>query len=400
MKKKKLKIIHLIGSLNPGGVQTYILNISRYDMKHNIDREVCTIYQKRGLLFKSFIENKINVSFCPIMPIDKNWRPYFLWKKLRYLGSYLFFIRLYRKLNSSKPDIIITDEPTKLITQFLVSKILNIPIIWFIHAERVIIKKRGILKFLFKYFINNLSIISDSKYVLLKNIEPMEPYLSIDIEKIPIIHPTVDLKKFLKINIKKANNSKIPTAPIQIGTVGRLNWAKGYDLLIEALHILKLEFSNFHVKIAGDGPYRKLMEDMIEKYSLESNIKILGELHYNEIPNFLDSIDIYIQPSVSEGSPITIKEAMAAGLPILASSAGGIPEVIKNNKTGLIFENRNIDHLKHKLVKIINMNFSQKREMGIEARKEVIENYDIDKTAEKLAQNYKMVYKKSLLKNN
>jgi len=138
---------------------------------------------------------------------------------------------------------------------------------------------------------------------------------------------------------------------------------------------------------------------MIEKYSLKSNIKILGELHYNEIPDFLNSIDIYIQPSVSEGSPITIKEAMAAGLPILTSSAGGIPEVIKNNKTGLIFENRNVDHLKRKLVKIINMSFAQKREMGIEARKEVVKNYGIDKTAEKLADNYKMVYKQSIAKN-
>ncbi len=399
MKKKKLKIIHLIGSLNPGGVQTYILNIARYDIKHNIDREVCTIYQERGLLFKNFIENNINVSCCPIIPIDKNWRPYFLWKKLRYLGGYLFFIRLYRKLNSSKPDIIIADEPASLITQFLVSKILNIPLIWFIHAERVIIKKRRILRFLLKYFLNNLSIISDSKYVLLKNIGPLKPYLNINIEKIPIIHPTVDLKKILKINIKKIDNSKIHKEPIQIGSIGRLNWAKGYDLLIEALHILKSEFSNFHVKIAGDGPYRKLIEEMIEKYSLKSNIKILGELHYNEIPDFLNSIDIYIQPSVSEGSPITIKEAMAAGLPILTSSAGGIPEVIKNNKTGLIFENRNVDHLKRKLVKIINMSFAQKREMGIEARKEVVKNYGIDKTAEKLADNYKMVYKQSIAKN-
>ena len=245
----------------------------------------------------------------------------------------------------------------------MVSKILNIPLIWFIHAERVIIKKRRILRFLLKYFLNNLSIISDSKYVLLKNIGPLKPYLNINIEKIPIIHPTVDLKKILKINIKKIDNSKIHKEPIQIGSIGRLNWAKGYDLLIEALHILKSEFSNFHVKIAGDGPYRKLIEEMIEKYSLKSNIKILGELHYNEIPDFLNSIDIYIQPSVSEGSPITIKEAMAAGLPILTSSAGGIPEVIKNNKTGLIFENRNVDHLKRKLVKIINMSFAQKREI-------------------------------------
>ena len=65
-------------------------------------------------------------------------------------------------------------------------------------------------------------------------------------------------------------------------------------------------------------------------YSMtKENVFILGELHYNDIPRFYSSIDLCIQPSVSEGSLITLKEAMASSLPILASITGGTPEIIK-----------------------------------------------------------------------
>ena len=125
-----------------------------------------------------------------------------------------------------------------------------------------------------------------------------------------------------------------------IGSVGRLNWAKGYDLLIKSLKIVKKNYPNFQMKIAGDGPCRDKLEHLIDKYSLRNNVSILGELHYNEIPDFYNSIDLYVQPSTSEGSPITLKEAMASSLPILASNAGGIPEIIKHNQTGILFERK------------------------------------------------------------
>ena len=149
--------------------------------------------------------------------------------------------------------------------------------------------------------------------------------------------------------------------------------------------------SNFHLKIAGDGPLRNLLEDMIDEYSLRSNILILGEVKYAEIPTFLNSIDIYIQPSVSEGSPITIKEAMASALPILASNAGGIPEIIQNKKTGLLFKNEDIKHLEQELKTIINMSGPKRKEMGLEARNKAVEHFDIEKTTIRLVDVYRSV---------
>ena len=387
----KTKILHLIGSLNPGGVQTYLLNISNYDKVHRIKREVWTLYQKEGSLYNEFLKKNINVSSCQIIPADKNWRPYFLWKRLRKLAGVFYFFRLFGKLQNSKPDLVILDEPVRLLTQFLVIRLLNIPMIWNIHAERSITKNKILFKWMYKYFLKkNLTIISDSKYILSKNLSYMQDCFYPSFDKIPIIHATVDFNNFLSINKNDHREGSII-----FGSIGRLNWAKGYDLLIKTLYRIKKEHPNFYLKIAGDGPYRNMLENMIDKYYLRKNILILGELHYNDIPKFLLSIDLYIQPSVSEGSPITLKEAMASSLPILASTAGGIPEIIEHNKTGILFENENTVELEKGLKKIITMDKSLRQEMGLRARESSLKRFDIEKTAQTLNDIYNEV-----LKNN
>ena len=377
-----------MGSLNPGGVQTYILNVSRYDTTYNIEREVWTLYQKRGLLADEFLKNSIRVLSCLIIPQDRNWKPYILWKRLRNIAGFFYFFRFFIKLKGTKPSLIILDEPTRILTHFTVSKLLNIPIVWNIHAEKSLVKNKRIFRWMYKYFLkNNLTVISDSKYVLLKNLSYMKDFFCPDFESVPIVHATVNLNKFLSINKRKSINN-LKQDSITLGSIGRLNWAKGYNLLIEALLNIREEYPRFSLKIAGDGPYRNRLENMIDKYYLRKNILILGELHYNDIPKFLLSIDLYVQPSISEGSPITLKEAMASSLPILASTAGGIPEIIEHNQTGILFENKNTFELEKGLKKIITMDKSIRTKMGLKARKSSQKRFNIEKTAKTLNNIY------------
>ena len=299
------------------------------------------------------------------------------------------------KLKRAKPSLIILDEPTRILTHFTISKLLNIPVVWNIHAEKSLVKNKRVFKWMYKYFLkNNLTVISDSKYVLLKNLSYMKEFFCPGFEDIPIVHATVDLDRFISIN-KKISINNLKQDSIIFGSIGRLNWAKGYNLLIEALFKIKEEYPGFSLKIAGDGPYRNMLENMIDKYYLRKNIIILGELHYDEIPIFLSSIDLYVQPSISEGSPITVKEAMASALPILASTAGGIPEIIEHNNTGILFESENKFELVKGLKKIISMNESRREKMGFRARKSSAERFSIQKTAKDLNNIYN-----TILKNN
>ena len=205
-----------------------------------------------------------------------------------------------------------------------------------------------------------------------------------DFENMQVVHATVDLNKFLSIKRKYTKKKE----DLIIGSVGRLNWAKGYDLLIESLSVLKKNHPNFQMKIVGDGPYRSKLENMIDHYSLRDNVFILGELHYNDIPEFYDSINLYTQPSISEALSITLQEAMASCLPILASNAGGIPEVIDHNETGILFEKGSKKELIIGLKKIIAMDNAQRDEMGKKARERSIKKFDIKKTAKTLNNIY------------
>ena len=391
-----MKIVNLVGSLGNGGVQIYLLQLSQFDNKNGITREIITLYNNNGLLQKEFLNNGVKINFCPIIPIDRGWRPYSLWKKIRKIGSLIYPFKLFFKLKKISPDIIILDEPVKLITHLWISKFLNIPVIWVIHAERALIKGKNIFKWSYIFFIKrNLKIISDSKYILNENIGYLKFAKSINFDETPIIHATTDLTNFLSLNIHYKTKIGSNMNPyIQLGTIGRLNWAKGFDHLICALSKLKRRVPNFHLKIAGDGPNKNILEKLIEENQLKSNIQILGELNYNEIPNFLGKLNIYIQPSVSEGSPITLKEAMASGLPILASDAGGIPEIIENNVTGIIFKKGNINDLEKKLFSMVNLDHKQRKKLGLMARKKAKKMFDIDNTSKVLLSIYNKILEK------
>ncbi len=391
-----MKIVNLVGSLGIGGVQVYLLHLSKFDKRNRISREIIALHNNDGLLRNQFLNNGVKINFCPVIPIDRGWRPYFLWKKLRHFGSLFFIFKLLIKLKKISPDIIIIEEPVKLITQMWAAKLLNIPIIWVIHAERALIKGKFFFKWSYRLFLkHHLNIISDSKYVLNKNIGYLKNDKAINFDNFPIIHATTDLTDFLSLKINYSTMIGSDMKPyIQLGTIGRLNWSKGFDNLITALGKIKKKIPNFHLKIAGDGPNRNTLENIIQENQLESNVKILGEINYNEIPQFLKELNIYIQPSVSEGSPITLKEAMASGLPILASDAGGIPEIIENDITGFIFQKGNIKKLEKGLLEIMKLDHKKREKIGSMARIKAKKMYDIEITSKKLASIYEIILKK------
>ena len=103
-----------MGSLNPGGVQTYILNVSKYDTIYSIEREVWTLYQKRGLLTNEFLKQRKIIIMSDYSTRSKNWKPYVLWKRLRNIAGFFYFFRFFMKLKRAKPSLIILDEPTRI----------------------------------------------------------------------------------------------------------------------------------------------------------------------------------------------------------------------------------------------------------------------------------------------
>jgi glycosyltransferase involved in cell wall biosynthesis len=156
----------------------------------------------------------------------------------------------------------------------------------------------------------------------------------------------------------------------QLLCVARLSSEKGLSTLIDALALLP---ENITLRIAGEGPERNSLTAQISRHHLQERVTLLGERNTSEIAQLLTEADIFCQPSIQEGLGIAALEAMAAGLPVVASRVGGLPEVVIDNETGLLFTAKDAHALAHHLQTLI-ANPDKARQMG-EAGQTRVEGY-------------------------
>ncbi|PIC99891.1 glycosyltransferase [Sporosarcina sp. P29] len=144
---------------------------------------------------------------------------------------------------------------------------------------------------------------------------------------LPSIEGDILLNRITKIKHMKN------TTPVIIGTIAAMNVQyKGQDSVIKAISQLNKEGYNFEYHLAGGGDNRYL-KDLAKKYEVDDKVVFMGTLSHKSIFEYLDTIDIYIQPSKTEGLPRALVEAMSRACPSLGSKAGGIPELINEELT-------------------------------------------------------------------
>ena len=131
---------------------------------------------------------------------------------------------------------------------------------------------------------------------------------------------------------KRRMELRLSSADVLVGAVGRLDKQKGFGVLIEAMAMLKK--TDLRCVILGQGPERPRLEALIRKHELEKHVWLYGERP--DIVTWLSAFDIACLPSLWEGLPNTLLEAMALGLPVVASSVDGVPEVVADAVTGAL----------------------------------------------------------------
>jgi len=186
---------------------------------------------------------------------------------------------------------------------------------------------------------------------------------------------------------------RISNKNIKLLTVGRLVEKKGIEFGIRAVARILKKYPNVEYNIAGDGPLRSQLEKLIEKYEVCNNIKLLGWQTQSEIKRLIQEANIMISPSVTssegdqEGIPVVLMEALATGLPVIASRHSAIPELIQDGKTGFLVPERDVDSLTERIEYLIK-HPEMWQEIGRAGRKYVEENYDIDKLNDRLEEIY------------
>jgi teichuronic acid biosynthesis glycosyltransferase TuaC len=165
--------------------------------------------------------------------------------------------------------------------------------------------------------------------------------LGIPDQKITVIPNGVDTEKFRPLPKKEAREKLgVPLNKKVILSVGHLTQNKGFDLVIKAVKILLQEYHqrNIYLAIVGDGVFRNKLEKVVASSGLDPYVRFTGSLPHEELFLWYNAADLFCLASDIEGWPNVILESLACGTPVVATAAGGIPEIIQSDQIGLLTE--------------------------------------------------------------
>ena len=206
-------------------------------------------------------------------------------------------------------------------------------------------------------------------------------------EKIKVIYNGVDTKIFKPSTRPGSGRAfSIPEDSLIIGTVGSLRREKGFDIMIKSMpEIIKSCPQAFFI-IAGTGAEKEYLEKTASDLNVNSRIVFLGQRE--DISEIIPAFDIACSSSRTENFPLSILEYMACAKPVVATKAGGVPEMVKDGFNGIAVDAESPEALAKAILYLIN-NKELRKTMGANARKTVEENF----TVEKMVQNYKTFFR-------
>ncbi len=164
---------------------------------------------------------------------------------------------------------------------------------------------------------------------------------------------------------------------IVVGSAGRLFPVKNFSLLVDIVHHVVMKSNGIDFVLAGDGPERTLLEDMVRKYGIQDRFTFLG--HVEDMDAFYRSLDVYINTSVHEGIPMSVLEAMSYNLPAVVPKVGGFPEIVEDGVSGFLIEGRDPVFFADKI--LVLMQKDHRRSIAEAARQRVIECFSRDAMA-------------------
>jgi len=211
---------------------------------------------------------------------------------------------------------------------------------------------------------------------------------SISQKRIHLIESGIDLDEFTPINeVTKAehrNRLKLGDEPI-IGMIARLSDVKGPDVLIEAMKDVLGHIPNAKLLLVGEGRMEGDLRAMVKRLELEQSVRFFSVVRKTK--EMLPLFDIFAMPSRQEGLGLSIMEAQATGLPVVASRVGGIPSLVEDGKTGILVESENPRVLAEAIVKLLK-DKDLLGAIGVAGRKFIQEHYSADRMIDKTVELY------------
>jgi glycosyltransferase involved in cell wall biosynthesis len=207
------------------------------------------------------------------------------------------------------------------------------------------------------------------------------------LERCVVVPNGLDLDGFVPSAPPAAVRSGLSLGPGDraIGTVGRLVPFKGHRHLLDAFARLRHRYPELHVLVVGDGPERGPLEEQASRLGVAKAVRFTG--HREDVADLLTVMEVFVLPSLAEHFGRVILEAMAVERPVVATSAGGVPEIVVDNVTGLLVPPADPEALANATATLL-ADSTRARLMGKEGRRRVEEHYSLPLHAERIEAVY------------
>ena len=211
--------------------------------------------------------------------------------------------------------------------------------------------------------------------------KPVAKHLNVDFnvpkDKVHLIANGVDLNRFELSNEQKRQAARqllnIGDLPL-IGIIARFSDVKGIDILIKAMPIVLQQLPSARLIIAGQGPYEAYLKKLSQDLSLTGCIDFKDIINQPEV--LLPAFDVFVMPSIMEGLGLSVMEAQACGIPVVASRVGGLIDLIEDGKSGYLIVSGDPTALAQKIIEVLS-NPQQSKVMAQQARSNIEKNFSV-----------------------
>jgi glycosyltransferase involved in cell wall biosynthesis len=341
--------------------------------------------------------NKIHIiSQHPVKEIYNSSVTIHILPKTGILGYFRNAKKVKKIIQDIKPDILNVHYASGYGTT---ARLVNFhPMILSVWGSDVLVfpKKSWLHKSLIKKNLNAADAIASTSEIMVDSVKKLVPK-----DKSILLTPFgVNTEKFSVYSYKNNRYSfdSKKNKKIVIGTVKTLSYTYGIDILIRAFGLLKDKlktencmFENFiELRIVGEGPDKIVLKDLVEELGLTDSVCFLGSVLHENVPQILANFDIFAALSRSESFGVAVIEASASSLPVIVTDIGGLPEVVLQNKTGLIVPVEDPLSASVALYKLV-INAELRESMGDEGLKYVKNRYSWNNCTKIMINNYKKI---------
>ena len=241
--------------------------------------------------------------------------------------------------------------------------------IHYLHDKRIRIRfaHRAIDRFLLRWTDEVICVANSDKDLALREKLALPDHVS-------VIYNGIDLARS-RMSVAGDRRTGQRNDHFIVGTVGRLHEQKGHIYLLQAAALIHQAYPRARFRIIGDGPLRESLEAQSRALGVDGIVEFLGAR--NDVPAQLRQFDLFILPSLWEGLPYVLLEAMAAGLPIVTTGVDGVKEMIADGREGIVVPSRNARALAAAVVDLMG-NGARRANLGVNGARVVEERFSLD----------------------